>query len=250
MLRFVFILLLILQPLCAHALDFPAAPKQRVNDYAGILKEPEKAELESLLQRHEQETSNQIVVAIFPSLEQESLEDFTNRLFERWRIGQKVNNNGVLLAVFLQDRKVRIEVGYGLEGKLTDALTSRIIRNELAPPFRNGQYGAGITAAAVAIQKAIAGEYKPAVPQKGPDQLPISPGTLIFLGFIFLYMIYRARNRGTYIDRRGRRRRDDSWFIFPGGFGSGGGGGWGGGGGGGFSGGGGMSGGGGASGSW
>lgn len=256
MLRLLVVLLLLLQPVLISALDYPPAPTQRINDYAGILNSREKADLEAMLQQHEQETTNQIVVAIFPSLEQESLEDYVNRLFENWKIGQKVNNNGVLLAVFLQDRKVRIEVGYGLEAKLTDALSSRIIRNELAPPFRNQQYAAGIRAALVAIQQAIAGEYKPAVPADQPqEETPFSPGTLFFLALIVLYLLYRARNRGTYIDRRGRRRRRSSgWFIFPGGWSGGGshwgggGGGWGGGGG--FSGGGGMSGGGGASGSW
>ncbi len=209
--------------------------------------------MESILRQHEKETSNQIVVAIFPSLEQESLEDYVNRLFEKWGIGQKVNNNGVLLAIFLKERKVRIEVGYGLEGRLTDALSARIIRNEIAPDFRAGRYGAGIQKGVLAIQKAIAGEYKPAVPQEQPPEQVFSPETIFIAVMIFLYIIYRARNRGTYIDRQGRKRyRDDGWFIYPGGFGHGGG--WGsgegGGGGGDFGGGGGMSGGGGASGDW
>jgi uncharacterized protein len=238
----------------SFALDYPPAPKQRVNDYAGILTAQEKEELESMLTRHETETSNQIVVAIFPSLEQESLEDFVNRLFERWRIGQKVNNNGVLLAIFLKERKIRIEVGYGLEGTLTDALSSRIIRDEIAPDFRAGRYGSGIRAGLQAIQKAIAGEYKPLVRPEEPGNQLLSPGTIFILVMVFLYIIYRIRNQAMYLphdsNHQRRRRRDDDWFIFPGGgFGSGGGG-WGGGGGGGFGGGGGMSGGGGASGSW
>ncbi len=205
-----------------------------------------------MLRRHEEETSNQIVLAIFPSLEQESLEDYVNRLFERWKIGQQVDNNGVLLAIFLRERKIRIEVGYGLEGKLTDALSSRIIRNEIAPEFRAGRYASGIRAGLVAIQKAIAGQYKPVVRRDEPGSQLLSPGTIFILTLIFFYVIYRIRNQALYLphDTYGRRRRrsDDDWFIFPGGgWGSGGGGG---GGGGGFSGGGGSSGGGGASGSW
>ena len=253
--RRLLVVLLVFIPLCSLALEYPPASSYRVNDYAKILTDQERTELEAMLAQQERDSTNQIVVAIFPTLEQESLEDYVNRLFERWRIGQKTNNNGVLLAIFLKERKVRIEVGYGLEGRLTDALTSRIIRNELAPHFRTGAYAPGIRGALVAIQKAIAGEYKPAVPpQQKPEGLPFSPGTLIFLGFIVLYFLYHARNSGTYIDRRGRRRRRGGWFIYPGGgWGSGGsgwgsGGGWGGGGG--FSGGGGLSGGGGASGSW
>ena len=245
--RFLILLLLASWPAFSYGLDFPPAPSVRVNDYAGVLQPQEKEELESILRQHETETSNQIVVAIFPTLEQESLEDYVNRLFENWRIGQKMNNNGVLLAIFLKERQIRIEVGYGLEGKLTDALSSRIIRNEIAPDFRTGKYGTGIRKAVLAIQQAIAGEYKPVAQPQQPGNQVFSPGTVFIGMLVFLYIIYRARNRGMYIDHRGRKRyRDDGWFIFPGGgWGSGGGGG-----GGGFSGGGGMSGGGGASGSW
>jgi uncharacterized protein len=249
--RFLILILLVCcSPVSGNALDYPPAPTVRVNDYAGVLQTAEKQELESILKQHETNTSNQIVVAIFPTLEQESLEDYVSRLFERWKIGQKMNNNGVLLAIFLKERQVRIEVGYGLEGRLTDALSSRIIRNEIAPEFRVARYGAGIKKAVLAIQQAIAGEYKPVAQPRQPDQV-VSPGTIFIAMLVLFYLIYRARNRGMYIDPRGRRRqRDNDWFIFPGGGwgGGGGGGGWGGGGG--FSGGGGMSGGGGASGSW
>jgi uncharacterized protein len=251
--RFLILLLLASWPAFSYGLDFPPAPTVRVNDYAGVLQPQEKEELESILRQHETETSNQIVVAIFPTLEQESLEDYVNRLFENWKIGQKMNNNGVLLVVFLQERQIRIEVGYGLEGKLTDALSSRIIRNEIAPDFRAGKYGSGIRKAVLAIQQAIAGEYNPVAQPQQPNGPTFSPGAVFIGMMVFLYIIYRARNRGVYIDPKGRKRyRDNDWFIFPGGgWGSGGGGGgWGGGGGGGFSGGGGMSGGGGASGSW
>jgi uncharacterized protein len=238
-------------------LDLPPAPTYRVNDFAGVLSAQEKEAMESNLRKHEEETSNQIVVAIFPSLEQESLEDFVNRLFIKWQIGQKANNNGVLLAVFMKERKVRMEVGYGLEGRLTDAVASRIVRNEIAPDFRAGKYGAGIAKAVLAMEKAIAGEYK-AVPKEQPPAQGIPPVASFIGMMIVLYMLYRIQNRSVYIDpRRRRRSRDDDWFIFPGGGGFGHGGGWGsgggwsgGGGGGGFSGGGGSSGGGGASGSW
>ena len=254
---FIFLLCICLA-VFAGALDYPPAPTYRVNDFAGVLKQQEKDDLESLLRRHQKETSNQIVVAIFPSLEQESLEDYVNRLFEKWAIGTNMNDNGVMLAIFLKERKVRIEVGYGLEGTLTDALSSRIIRNELAPDFRTGNYAAGINKAVLAIQKAIAGEYR-AAPEDQPPATGLSPSTIFILMLIFLYVIYRFRNRGTtYMDPRVRRRYrsyDDGWIVLPGPF-TGSGGGWGGGssGGGGFggdfSGGGGSSGGGGASGGW
>jgi uncharacterized protein len=253
--RLLMIATLICCPVYSFALDYPPPLKQRVNDYAGILSAQEKEELELMLSRHETDTSNQIVVAIFPSLEQESLEDFVNRLFERWGIGQKVNNNGVLLAIFLKEKKIRIEVGYGLEGRLTDALSSRIIRDEIAPEFRTGRYATGIRAGLQAIQKAIAGEYKPLVRPQEPGNQFLSSGTIFILVMVFLYIFYRIRNQAMYLPgdsytQRHRRRRDNDWFIFPGGGWGSGGGGWGGGGGGGFGGGGGMSGGGGASGSW
>jgi uncharacterized protein len=232
----------------AFGLDFPASPHQHVNDFAGILNAQQKQDLESMLSEQERQTSNQVLIAIFPTLDDESLEDYTNRLFEKWAIGQKSQNNGVLLAVFLKEKKVRIEVGYGLEGKLTDALSSRIIRNEIAPAFQQGKYYDGLHAAIIAIQQAIAGEYQPvATPQQKPIETP--PIQLIIFVLILLYILYRSRNSDTTY--RGRRRPGSGWWYFPGGFDGGGGGGWGGGsGGGGWGGGGGSSGGGGASGGW
>jgi uncharacterized protein len=237
----------------AETLEMPAPPRDWVNDYASVLSPAGKQELNERLKRFEAETSNQIVVAIFPSLEEESLEDYVNRLYEAWRIGQKQNNNGVLLAVFVNDRKVRIEVGYGLEGALTDAVSSRIIREEIAPEFRNGNYDAGIRRAIDAIEKATRGEYK--APEDTAQKIsPLLVFLLIVIGFLILRYIIRHRfNPGVFIPDpryRGRRRNPyDDWWI--GGSGGGlGGGGFGGGSGGGFSGGGGLSGGGGASGSW
>jgi uncharacterized protein len=243
--RFTFVFLILLSTF-SFALDFPAAPKQHVNDYAGVLKPQEVQEIDAMLMQQEKETSNQIVVAIFPTLDDESLEDWTNRLFINWKLGQKENNNGVLLAVFIKEHKIRIEVGYGLEPTLTDAISSRIIRNEIAPAFRENRYGDGIRAAVIAIEKAIAGTYQPVEEPQQNEPPPIPIGTIIFVLFV-LYAIYRSRNSSqTY----GRRSRGGWWWIPPGGFG-GGGGGWGGGSGGGWGGGGGgSSGGGGASGSW
>src|SRR6185295_12628307 len=114
-------------------IDMPAAPAARVNDYAGLLDSGGKAAIESKLAAFESESSNQIVVAIFPSLDGESLEDFTNRLFERWKLGQTKLDNGVLLAIYTQDRKARIEVGYGLEHVLTDAKARLVLEDELSP---------------------------------------------------------------------------------------------------------------------
>ncbi len=236
-------LLLLLQQ-SGFALQIPPRPAARVNDYASVLSPDAASRLESRLRQFEKDTSNQIVVAIFPSLEEESLDDFTNRLFEEWKLGQKDRNNGALLAVFMKEKKVRIEVGYGLEGVLTDALSSRIIRDELAPEFRAGRPDAGIEKAVAAMEAATRGEYKGKAEK--PDSGMGWGGTLL-LFLVLIIVIYAISQSGRTIYRDGsgyrRRRGGDTW--------GGSGGSWGGSsGGGGFSGGGGMSGGGGASGGW
>jgi uncharacterized protein len=104
-----------------------------------------------VLAEGERATGAQVVMAIFPSLEGESLEDFSIRLAEKWRIGRKALDDGAIVLVFLQDRKMRIEVGYGLEGAIPDAEASRIIREAIAPRFREGRYEAGLEAAARAL---------------------------------------------------------------------------------------------------
>lgn len=234
------------------ALEMPSRPLSRVSDYASVLSPAAKARLETQLQQFEKDTSNQIVVVIFPSIEEESVDDFTNRLFEKWKLGQKDRNNGILLAVFMKEKKVRIEVGYGLEGVLTDATSSRIIRDELAPEFRAGRPDVGIEKAVNAMEKATRGEYK----GKQEEPTPWAGwGSTIFFFVVLLIIFYIISQSKKDIywsgPRRGRRSGGNDWWggSSGGGFS---GGGWGGGssGGGGFSGGGGMSGGGGASGGW
>jgi len=230
-----------------QALQIPQPTGQRVNDFASVLSADTKSRLESNLSTYEKETTTQIVVAIFPSIEDESVEDFTVRLAEAWKIGQKENNNGVLLAIYIQEHKARIEVGYGLEGALTDALSSRIIRNELAPDFKAGNYDAGVEKTVAAIQKAVRGEYT-AKDEEKPQQTSYIATLIIFL--VVWFLISRlSRGPMTIGPYSGRRRYNDTWGggYYGGGSSWGGGGG---GGGGGFSGGGGSFGGGGASGSW
>lgn len=230
-------------------LAVPPAPTARVNDYAGALTPAERQRLERRLAERERGSSNQVAVAIFRALEGENLEDFTARLFQTWRLGQKDLDNGVLLVVFVHDRRTRIEVGYGLEASLTDAIASSILSQEVAPRFRAGRFADGIEAGLDAIDRAIAGTYqRPAAPQQ------IDKRALLAFGLFMLLFVGMA----IAASRRKRRRRRSGWtgdrhgwgpIVVPGpDFG----GGWngGGGGGGGFGGGGGESGGGGASGSW
>ena len=247
------LLLAVLAGVASAALPIPPPPDRRINDYAGVLSADERGRLEDTLRARERESSNQIVVAIFRSLQGESLEDYSVRLAQAWRVGQKGLDNGVIFLVFLDDRKMRLEVGYGLEARLTDALASQILRQVVAPRFREGKVADGLTAGLDAIEQAIAGTYK-AAPQGqaargqgwNPFQLVL---LLIVVGGIFSIVIPALY--GSHIRRQGwtggRRGWGGPTIFTGGGWGSGGGGG---GGGGDFGGGGGGFGGGGASGDW
>jgi len=248
------LLLAALAGTAAAALPIPPPPDHRINDFAGVLPAAERERLEEKLRSWERESSNQIVVAIFRSLDGESLEDYSIRLAQAWRIGQKSLDNGVIFLVFVDDRKMRLEVGYGLESKLTDALSSQILRQVVAPRFREGKIGDGIAAGLEAIEQVIAGTYK-AAPQgqtgraRGGGLFPIALLLIVVIG-IFSIVVSGLRN--SHVRRQGWTGGSRGWggpIIFPGGGWSGGSGG-GGGGGGDFGGGGGGFGGGGASGDW
>lgn len=138
--------------------DFPALTG-RVVDLAGLLDNVEESALTAQLDSHEQETGNQLVVATISTLDGRDIADYANRLGRFWQIGTADNDNGVLLVVAPNERKVRIEVGYGLEGALTDSLSSIIIQREILPSFRSNDYSAGIRQGVNAILQAIEGEY-------------------------------------------------------------------------------------------
>ena len=251
----VVLLLAVLAGAAPAALPIPPPPDRRINDYAGVLSADERARLEDTLCARERESSNQIVVAIFRSLQGESLEDYSIRLAQAWRVGQKSLSNGVVFLIFVDDRKTRLEVGYGLEAKLTDALSSQILRQEVAPRFREGKVADGIAAGLDAIEQAIAGTYK-AEPQGQPARAQgWNPFQLILLLIVVsgIFSIVVPALYSSHIRRQGWTGGSRGWggrIIFTGGsWGSGGSGG-GGGGGGDFGGGGGDFGGGGASGDW
>lgn len=134
--------------------------RAHVNDYASMLSPEVAQRLEEELAAFERSDSTQIVVLTIPSLEGEVLEEYSIKVVEAWKIGQKGKDNGALLLVVKNDRKVRIEVGRGLEGKLTDLVSGRIIRNEIRPAFKSGDYNAGIVAGVRAIEATARGEYK------------------------------------------------------------------------------------------
>ena len=167
--RFSAALLLTALPAMA-ALNLPPLTG-RVVDLANVLSPATEAALTEQLAAHEQRTSNQLVVATVPSLQGYDIERFAVELFRAWGLGQKDRNNGVLLLVAPNEREVRIEVGYGLEGTLTDALSADIIQNRILPRFRAGDIPGGIAGGVDAILAVIEGTYQPiATPPSGSDQ--------------------------------------------------------------------------------
>jgi uncharacterized protein len=251
---FLFICIIFL-PLGFSRSTQPLPPAQKITHYvideSGTLSSAQLSSLESKLSQFEKETSNQVVVYIINSLEGESLEEKSYEIAEKNGIGQKGKDNGVLLFIAMSDRKLRIEVGYGLEGALPDALCNQIIRKEITPYFKQGKYYDGINAGVDAIIKATKGEYKQET-ESSKDKKGIGIGIcglpilffviILFFGIFFVISIFR---RLFGWNRLGRR----NWW-YTGGSGSS----WSSGSSGssfsGFSGGGGSFGGGGASGSW
>jgi uncharacterized protein len=253
------IFLVLLFPLIGHTQDFPEAPNppRLVNDLAHVMTPAQVAMLEAKLKAYSDSTSNEIAIVTIQSLGNYEVADYTVKLFKKWGVGGKKNNNGVLILASMQDRKMNITTGRGLEASLTDFLCSTIIDQEMKPQFREQAYYDGFNRATDAVMAATRGEYKgePRSERRGPSVFPIILIVIIAL-IIFSRFNGGRGGGGRYISRRG----SDS---FGGGFltgsilgsmlggGNSGGGDWGGGGGGGFGGfGGGDSGGGGASGSW
>jgi len=233
------------------ALNFPPLTG-RVVDQAKILSPLTAADLERKLADLEQKSGIQLVVATVPSLGGQEIEPYANELFRAWKLGEAKKNNGVLLLIAPKEHRVRIEVGYGLEGTLTDAISSLIIANAITPRFKAGDFNGGVTRGVDDIITALttdSAEWKP----KPTDMRAEHDASLLdtlapFLIFLFIMFV---------ISRMGRRGGGGNVIFIPTGMGRGGGfgGGFGGGGGfsgggGGFSGGGGSSGGGGASGGW
>ncbi|NTS32577.1 YgcG family protein [Phyllobacterium sp. BT25] len=256
----------------AFAAELPALTG-RIVDGANIIDTATRAAITEKLAVYEAKSSDQVVVVTVPSLDGEEIEPYANRLYRSWAIGQKQENNGVLLVVAPNERKVRIEVGYGLEGTLTDLLSKLIIENAIIPGFRSGDYSGGIARGIDDILTVLSGD-KAEVEARAKRNIKeptsdidwffvifITIWALIFFGGFATAVLAPAFGRkigpgqyewlGMRFDNRTRGRSGGGWSGGGGGW-TGGGGGWssGGGGGGGFSGGGGSSGGGGASGSW
>jgi uncharacterized protein len=228
----------------------PPKPAAYFNDYAGVVSKDAALRFNEQLAQFERETSNQVVVAVFPKMQSDSsIEDYTQRIAQAWGVGQKERRNGAVLFVFVQDRKMFIQVGYGLEGTLPDATAFDITEYQIKPHFRNNDYEGGLAAGIDSMCKAIRGEYKGTGKTVTEQHRNAgAPSFLFFIIFIIALILISGLTRrlGGY----GYSSRGRGTIFLPLG---GGGGGWSSGGGGGFSGfsgGGGSFGGGGAGSSW
>lgn len=228
-------LLLIFIGQCAFAqIQFPPLTG-RVVDNANLLDARTERELTELLAAHEQATTNQVVVVTLSNLQGQVIEDFGYQLGRAWGIGQKDKDNGVILLVAQEERRVRIEVGYGLEGTLTDAISANIIHSIILPKFKQAQFNDGIREGTLAIIAALGDEYAMREVPKKDKRLPLF---MIFLLIVAIFLL------ATVSGGTGGGYRRGGYYGGLGGFGGGGFGG------GGFGGGGGGFGGGGASGGW
>lgn len=239
----------------AFGQPLPAKPKKLVNDYAGVLAQQNVQALERKLVAYSDSTSTQIAIVVEKYLESDDAFDRSFKIADAWGIGGAKNDNGVLIYVAVDNRKIFIQTGYGVEDRLTDAMTKRIIEQVVVPNFRSGQYYNGLDRATSIMIDLLQGRYK-ADPR---SEVGLSPLAVLIIFLVILFLLSWFMSRGNDDDddggyyRGGRyhgpTRRRGGWVVMPGGgFGGGGGGGFGGGGFGGFGGGG--FGGGGAGGSW
>ncbi len=222
----------------------PPAPTRFVTDTAGFLSPQAADGLDRRLGTYEQQTGHQILVYIGKTTGDDPIDDWGARAFQKWKVGRKGIDDGLVLFIMAQDHRLRIEVGYGLEGQVPDALAGRVINDVIAPRIRSGDPDGAVTAGIDAIAGIISGQGLPAPAQRRPGRAPARPltlGQIILFGIVgIILLIVFITNPSLAIwllmsiMSGGGRSRDDGW----------------GGGGGGFSGGGGRSGGGGASGSW
>lgn len=248
--RLIILFLILLATTTLYAQEHLPSPAGFVNDFAHVLSSDDRGKLEALFFELDSRTTAEVAVVTIDTTQPRDIESYAVSLFEKWGIGKKGKDNGILLLVALKDRKVRIEVGYGLEGAVPDALAKQIISGIIIPSFKKGEYAKGIVAGSVAVVNLVAKEYN--VTLAGFKDLPaasspqkISPLVSLFFLLFFIMMFglrwgflwWAILTPGT------GRRRGGFWYGSGLGGGSGGFGGGFGGFGGGFSGGGGASGG-------
>jgi uncharacterized protein len=194
---FLLIFVLLCLPFAADGLDVPSL-QGYVNDYAGMISPSVKSKIEEELRAFERSDSTQIVILIIPSLEGEGIEEFSIKVAEAWKVGQQRKDNGVLLIVSKQERKIRIEVGRGLEGKLTDLMAGRIIDQVIKPRFKQGDFDGGFITGVSALIDATRGEFKAEQRpvQRRQKGLPPFLSFLLFFGIFVLFLGIYSRILG------------------------------------------------------
>jgi uncharacterized protein len=197
--------LLFLLPALAAALEVPYL-SGRVVDEAGMIPMETRQRIESKLAQVETQTGIQVAVLTIESLEGEPLEDYSVRVAQTWKLGQKGKDNGVLLLIAEQDRKMRIEVGYGAEPVLTDLKSDQILDNVIRPSFRNGDFGGGIEKGVDAIITTLTGGEVPAAPESQPQPLRGPAGAIPLLFFLLVI--------GTFSFSAVRSEGCGAWFLY------------------------------------
>lgn len=177
----------------------PEAPSRFVYDEAGVLSSDEKRVLEDTLMAYDKR-GLEIGIAVFKSLQGDPIEDVSIALAEKWKPGNAERDNGALIVLGMDERAIRIEVGYGLEGVVTDAMAGRIIRYDVGPLFREGRYGAGLMAAVVSLAKLARGEI---LPEPQSSELPAWLPLVFIVVFILVFMSVARRARRGWISRSG-----------------------------------------------
>lgn len=187
-------------PFAAYGLEVPKL-QGYVNDYAGMISPPAKLKIEEALKAFDQSDSTQIVILTVPSLEGETVEEFATKVGEAWKIGKKGKDNGVLFIVSKQERKIRIEVGYGLEGRLTDLTAGRIIDLVIKPRFKQEDYDGGFIAGVSSLIDATRGEFRgePRSARRGKRSISPFLSILLFFGIFTLMMGSASRVLGGVI---------------------------------------------------
>ncbi len=219
-LRYIILFIVLSISSISFAQEFPAKSNRLVNDFGSLLSAEEISSLESKLVAYNDSTSTQVSIVIVKSLEGYEVSDYAVRLANAWGIGRAEKNNGVLILVGLEEKKMTIQTGYGLEGVLPDAICKRIIEKEMKPAFKAGNFYEGFDLASTAIFKFAAGEYK-ADHYKKKKGIPFT--LIIILFVVFIFIAGRSRKYQS-IDGKGVRGGGGFFppFIGGGGFGGGG----------------------------
>jgi uncharacterized protein len=190
----------------------PPPPAAYFNDYAHVVSAGTAAQLNQTLEDFERQSSEQIVVAVFPKMQSDSsIEDYTVRVARSWQAGQKNKNNGAVLFVFVQDHKMFLQVGYGLEGVLPDALCKRIIDEQITPRFKAGDFDGGLTAGVQAVIAATKGEYKGTGATVSDSRTPHGSSSRARIGNVFALVITLQQRLKPWL---GWRRFFKRWWLF------------------------------------